>query len=195
MAPRFPRRRRDADDHPEPERDPDNADLNAEEHAWWAQRDLSKPLAIPPTVDAGASPPRDVLADHLGEDWRSHFGLDAPGPVSTEPASPEPPSEPDAPWVPFDFDAAARPATPSPEPDHEPEPEPQQDIDASDPYAVLGVDHSATWEEIVTAHRSQARRHHPDRMFGRSETEVQRAEGRIRDLNVAYQELRIRRGK
>ena len=52
-----------------------------------------------------------------------------------------------------------------------------------------------TWEEIVEAHRSMARTHHPDRLFGQSDEERAEGEERIRVINSAYQELRVRRGK
>lgn len=70
----------------------------------------------------------------------------------------------------------------------------QQALDDQDPYKVLQVDESAPWEEIVAAHRHQARVHHPDRLFGQSEEEKAEGEERIRVINAAYQELRIRRG-
>lgn len=63
-----------------------------------------------------------------------------------------------------------------------------------DPYAILEIDPSATWDEIVTAHRQQARVHHPDRLFGQSDDEKAEGEDRIRVINAAYQELRVRRG-
>ena len=72
------------------------------------------------------------------------------------------------------------------------EPETPRD---EDPYEVLGVEPAATWDEIVAAHRQQARVHHPDRLFGRSEDEKEVGDERIRILNAAYQELRIRRGR
>lgn len=86
---------------------------------------------------------------------------------------------------------------PEEEPGPEPGPieEPEDEIDATDPYAVLRVDPGATWEEIVDAHRRMARRHHPDRLFGQSEAEVAAAEEQIRLINIAYQELRIRRAR
>jgi hypothetical protein len=63
-----------------------------------------------------------------------------------------------------------------------------------DPYVVLQVDPTATWDEIVAAHRHQARVHHPDRLFGQSEEEKAEGEEHIRMINAAYQELRVRRG-
>jgi hypothetical protein len=57
-----------------------------------------------------------------------------------------------------------------------------------DPYAVLGVDPSAPWNEIVRAHRALARTHHPD--LARARGGVEMAE-----VNAAYRELKIRRGR
>lgn len=71
----------------------------------------------------------------------------------------------------------------------------QQAIDDQNPYKVLQVDPSASWEEIVAAHRHQARVHHPDRLFGVSPEEQAAGEERIRVINAAYQELQVRRGK
>ena len=60
---------------------------------------------------------------------------------------------------------------------------------------MLEVAPSATWEEIVAAHRHQARAHHPDRLVGQSEEEKAEGDERIRVVNAAYQELRVRRGR
>jgi len=70
----------------------------------------------------------------------------------------------------------------------------EQQIDDQDPYKVLQVSEGASWEEIVAAHRHQARVHHPDRLVGVSDEERERGEERIRVINQAYQELRVRRG-
>lgn len=70
----------------------------------------------------------------------------------------------------------------------------QQALDDQDPYKVLQVDPEATWDEIVAAHRHQARVNHPDLLFGQSEEEKAESEERIRVINNAYKELRIRRG-
>ena len=158
---------------PDSDRDDEDVDLDSEEHAWWAQRDVSEVWA--PRGEPAAEPrdrrggERDILADHLGEDWRTAFGFTtADGTPVTEAPEPEPEAE----------------APPPPEP-----------VDTSDPYAVLDVASTATWEEIVDAHRRQARRHHPDRLVGRPDHEIAAAEDRIRDINAAYRELKVRRGR
>jgi DnaJ-domain-containing protein 1 len=171
MAPRFSRRR-DPADQPADEAPPDDdhADLGADEHAWWAQRDIEDAWA--PHVRHAPEeqqPKRDVLAEHFGADWRTSFGFDATD------------------------DARARPTSTAP-PEREPD-RPAPVIDTSDPYSVLEIEPDSSWEEIVQAHRNQARRHHPDRLFGRSDDEVAAAEDRIRVINVAFQELRVRRGR
>jgi hypothetical protein len=70
----------------------------------------------------------------------------------------------------------------------------QQRVDDQDPYKVLQVSEDATWDEIVVAHRHQARVHHPDRLVDVSDEEKAAGEERIRVINQAYQELRVRRG-
>ena len=59
---------------------------------------------------------------------------------------------------------------------------------------MLQVSDDAPWDVIVAAHRSQARAHHPDQLFGQSDDDRARGEERIRVINQAYQELRVRRG-
>ena len=70
----------------------------------------------------------------------------------------------------------------------------QQKLDDQDPYKVLQVSEDATWDDIVVAHRHQARVHHPDRLVDASDEERAAGEERIRVINQAYQELRVRRG-
>src|SRR5436190_13345623 len=59
-------------------------------------------------------------------------------------------------------------------------------FDESDPYVVLGLPPSASWEEISAAHRRLAKVHHPDRLVNASVEERTLGDQRIRDLNVAY---------
>jgi curved DNA-binding protein CbpA len=53
-----------------------------------------------------------------------------------------------------------------------------------DPYAVLGVPSTASHEDVVTAYRAQARRHHPDISVERD------AERRMSEINAAWSILR-----
>lgn len=53
-----------------------------------------------------------------------------------------------------------------------------------DPYAVLGIASSSTAEEVATAYRAQARRHHPDVSADRD------AEQRMAEINTAWSLLR-----
>ncbi len=68
-------------------------------------------------------------------------------------------------------------------------------LDHSDPYVVLGLPTSATWEEISSAHRRLAKLHHPDHQQDATPEERARCEERIRQLNIAYTELRHRKGR
>ena len=68
-------------------------------------------------------------------------------------------------------------------------------LDESDPYVVLGLPPSASWEEISAAHRRLAKVHHPDRLVNAPAEERAAGDQRIRDLNVAYMELRRRKGR
>ena len=68
-------------------------------------------------------------------------------------------------------------------------------FDETDPYVVLGLPPSASWEEISAAHRRLAKVHHPDRLLNVTEEEREKSNKRIRDLNIAYMELRRRKGR
>jgi DnaJ-domain-containing protein 1 len=138
--------------------------LDDASNVWWSQGEVTKawrPKRRRASDDAAAGEePRDILAEHFGDDWRTSFGFTPP----------------------TDEELAAEAARE------------QQALDDQDPYKVLQVEPTATWEEIVAAHRHQARAHHPDRLFGQSEEEQREGEDRIRVINAAYQELRVRRG-
>ena len=68
-------------------------------------------------------------------------------------------------------------------------------LDETDPYVVLGLPPSASWEEISATHRRLAKLHHPDRLVNATEEERETGDRRIRDLNIAYMELRRRKGR
>ena len=68
-------------------------------------------------------------------------------------------------------------------------------LDESDPYVVLGLPASASWDEISAAHRRLAKLHHPDHKHDATDEERETSNQRIRDLNIAYMELRRRKGR
>lgn len=72
---------------------------------------------------------------------------------------------------------------------------PKLELVDNDPYSVLQVEPTATWDEIVAAHRGQARANHPDQLFGQSDDAQAEGEDRIRAINAAYRELKVRRGR
>ena len=59
---------------------------------------------------------------------------------------------------------------------------------ASDPYAILGLKHSATEAEIKQAYRKLARQWHPDQF--QNPSEKQKAEAQIKRINIAYSQLK-----
>ena len=65
--------------------------------------------------------------------------------------------------------------------------------DPEDAYLVLGLPIGAPWVEVVRAHRSLARRHHPDHNVGSSEEARRKADVAIRNVNAAYELLQRRR--
>lgn len=67
-------------------------------------------------------------------------------------------------------------------------------FDPDDPYVVLGVPKSASWEQIVSAHRRLAKLHHPDRLLDAPPDEKVSSADRMAEINLAYAELRRRRG-
>ena len=76
------------------------------------------------------------------------------------------------------------------EPEPEPEPPPPDD-----PYVVLKVQPSASWDDIVTSYRRLARMWHPDGLQNPVPGERELCDDMIRRLNIAYTELRVRRGR
>jgi DnaJ-class molecular chaperone len=69
------------------------------------------------------------------------------------------------------------------------------DLGSDDPYAVLGVRSNASWQEIVAAHRSLARRFHPDKVATLDQVARMAAEQIMFKINGAYRELKVRRGR
>ena len=70
-----------------------------------------------------------------------------------------------------------------------------QPPDPDDPYVVLKVAPSASWEAIVTSYHRLARMWHPDGLRDPVPGERELCDDMIRRLNIAYTELRVRRGR
>jgi DnaJ like chaperone protein len=62
-----------------------------------------------------------------------------------------------------------------------------------DPYAVLGLESSASVSEVKRAYRKLMSRHHPDKLGDVPEELKRRAEDRAREINAAYEKIRVER--
>ena len=62
-----------------------------------------------------------------------------------------------------------------------------------DPYRVLGIDSSATDEEVKKAYRRMAMKYHPDRVAGMSEEMQRNAAEQMKEINEAYEVIKQRR--
>ncbi|MBA2280803.1 MAG: J domain-containing protein [Acidimicrobiia bacterium] len=84
---------------------------------------------------------------------------------------------------------------PTPPPEHDVGVETKGEVVPDDPYEVLRLPTSATWEEIVASYRKLARWYHPDGLVDPGPDDLASCEAMIRRLNAAYAELRVRRGR
>ena len=62
-----------------------------------------------------------------------------------------------------------------------------------DPYRVLGIDSSATDDEVKKAYRKMAMKYHPDRVAGMSEEMQRNAAEQMKEINEAYEVIKERR--
>ena len=62
-----------------------------------------------------------------------------------------------------------------------------------DPYKVLGIDSSATDDEVKRAYRRMAMKYHPDRVAGMSEELQRHAAEQMKEINEAYDIIKQRR--
>ena len=60
----------------------------------------------------------------------------------------------------------------------------------TDPYKILGIDRSASQEDIKRAYRALAGKYHPDKVEHLGEEFKALAENRFKDIQRAYQELK-----
>lgn len=59
-------------------------------------------------------------------------------------------------------------------------------------FRTLGLEPTATWEDVVLAHRRIAKRFHPDRLIHADDDVRAEGEEQMRAANAAYEELRKR---
>lgn len=59
-------------------------------------------------------------------------------------------------------------------------------------YRALGLQPGASWNEVVQAHRTVAKRFHPDRLIHADEATREQGEEQMRNANAAYELLRKR---
>ncbi|MDY6288682.1 MAG: TerB family tellurite resistance protein [Bacteroidales bacterium] len=63
-----------------------------------------------------------------------------------------------------------------------------------DPYKVLGLDSSATDDEVKKAYRRMAMKYHPDKVESMGEEVKKNAEAQFREINEAYEQIKTARG-
>lgn len=63
-----------------------------------------------------------------------------------------------------------------------------------DPYAVLGIERTASEREVKQAYRRLMSQHHPDKLGDVPEALKRRAEDRAREINAAYERIKGERG-
>ena len=61
-------------------------------------------------------------------------------------------------------------------------------------YEVLGIPTDATEDEVKTAYRKLAMRHHPDRVASQGQDAQKKAETEFRKINEAYESIKKHRG-
>lgn len=65
---------------------------------------------------------------------------------------------------------------------------------AKDPYKILGLDSSATDEDVKRAYRRFAMKYHPDKVEHLGEEMKRNAEKQFREINEAYEQIKAARG-
>ena len=63
-----------------------------------------------------------------------------------------------------------------------------------DPYKVLGIERTATDDEVRKAYRRLAMKYHPDKVEGLGEDVKRNAEAQFREINEAYETIKNERG-
>ncbi|MBP5547846.1 MAG: TerB family tellurite resistance protein [Bacteroidales bacterium] len=63
-----------------------------------------------------------------------------------------------------------------------------------DPYKVLGLETTATDDEVKKAYRRLAMKYHPDKVEGMGDDVKHNAEAQFREINEAYEKIKAERG-
>lgn len=154
------------------ESDADTVDLSEDQHAWWASgRVQSAPgLGPEPTVgspDTSAAP----LEDPAPWVYTDVFAADVDGAIDREFGDADGNGDEDR-------GAGGRDLA--------------EVFAEESAYRTLGLEPDATWDDVVTAHRRLAKRHHPDRLVGADEHLRAEGEQLMIEANAAYETLRRR---
>ncbi|MDR2011970.1 MAG: co-chaperone DjlA [Rhodanobacter sp.] len=83
---------------------------------------------------------------------------------------------------------------PSPDFGRGPQAPPRPPPSGVDPYAVLGIERDASERDIKKAWRRLISQHHPDKLGDVPDELKRRAEERARDINAAYERIKVERG-
>ena len=70
----------------------------------------------------------------------------------------------------------------------------KQSSNHRDPYRVLGIESTATDDEVRKAYRRMAMKYHPDRVAGMSEEIQRNAAEQMKEINAAYETIKTARG-
>ena len=70
----------------------------------------------------------------------------------------------------------------------------REDSPSQNAYTILGVDPSASDEEVKRAYREMAKKNHPDLVSNLGEEVRQAAEKKFQEINEAYETIKKQRG-
>lgn len=147
----------------------DAVDLSESEHAWWATGHVQHAYGFSPEPPPASEPETPEF-----EPWTftDVFAADVDGEI--------------------DRDGESRPdgrADTAPAGDSR---DLAEVFVEESSYRTLGLEPGASWDEVVLAHRTVAKRFHPDRLVHADEVIQAEGEEQMRNANAAYEQLRRR---